>query len=528
MTRQTKPFLMGFEVEYSMSARHGDQPLTHGKIHELLLSAIRQRHCWLRDARNGAGIYLDNGARYYLDVGGHNEFCSPELMTPRQVAVYDRAAEQILIAARDHAMRRHWPLSINITKNNVNFGMSDDATWGQHESYTCWASKNAVARQLIPHLVSRIPYAGAGNLCADPRGMGFELSQRARHMTREMGSKTTQDRAIFCTRGFDRSENGNQGWTRLHLICKDSQRCSFGMYLTYGTTALLLMILNQGYRIGYKLRLADAVSAMRTLSLDPWLKSRVPLQDGRRLTAVEIQREYLTEAESYVANGEFPDWASEVIADWTHTLDQLESNPMRLSQQLDTYLKFALFDHQLQRAGYDWKQLAAALQVTEQMRRAASETVLQALLNESPRRLDREARVVYAGLAKHLRANCIGAEQIRFALRLQALELKYHELGGFIDQLAMAGRVDHLDVTPDEVRLAMHQPPDGGRAAARSRCINSRSGDTSWICDWQGVVDRSNATWYDMRDPFANADQLITLSRAEPISLHPLAHMIPF
>src|SRR5262245_50972287 len=88
-TMVLKPFRMGSEVEYSMSSRQPNARLLREQYHEWLLNAIRGEHRWLPDISTPSGIYIDNGARYYLDCGCHNEFSSPELSTPREIAVYD-------------------------------------------------------------------------------------------------------------------------------------------------------------------------------------------------------------------------------------------------------------------------------------------------------------------------------------------------------------------------------------------------------------------------------------------------------
>jgi Pup-ligase protein len=499
-----KPFLMGAEVEYSMSATQAGRPISRQQVHELLLAAVRSDHRWLPDARSTAGIYIDNGSRYYLDTGAHNELSSPELSSPRQVAVYDRAAEHILLAARDSAMRRTHGMQVCITKNNVNFAMPDGPAWGQHEAYTCWVPLQNAARQLIPHLVSRVPYAGAGCLSAAEQGNGFELSQRARHMTRETGNATTSDRAIFCTRAWKPSDVSEAGWTRTNLISKDSQRCSFGMYLSYGTTGLLFLAINAGCEVGATVRLANPVTAMRTLSLDPWSKAKVPLADGRQMSACEIQRAYLSQAEAFVAKGGCPDWAHEVLDHWTATLEHLESDPSRLADRLDTYLKLAIFDHELSRAGYDWGRLKAALQVLTRLRRNAPEQVVRAIVDENSKRLDSKHQLLYDRVANDEQLNKLGAEPLRLAIRLQALELKYHELGGLFDKLAAARHVDPVVVTPEAVRQAVHHPPPAGRAEARSRCIHTLSAQKSWACDWEGIFNRSKSEWFDMRDPFSS------------------------
>jgi hypothetical protein len=493
---------MGAEVEYSMSSASLQAIARRGQLHHWLLDAVRAEHRWLADIRTPTGIYIDNGSRYYLDAGNHNEFSSPELSNPRQIAVYDRANEKILLRAKAALMECHAGVDICVTKNNINFSMPDRAAWGQHEAYTCWIPLEAAAVQLIPHLVSRIPYAGAGCLSSHSDGVGFELSQRARHMTRLTGIETTHDRAIFCTRAWKPSDVSEAGWTRTNLISKDSQRCSFGMYLTYGITGLLFMIMNEGHEIGRSVQLKDPLAAMRAFSLDPWLRAKVLLADGRRASAVEIQRTYLRDAQQHVAGGDYPDWAREVVEYWSATLDQLEHSPLQLADRLDTYLKLTIFDRQLTRANLTWVMLRQALKVLDHMRGCAPEAVVAAVLNETADGLNGESQAMYQQLIKNRELKQVGLDRLRFAVRLQALELNYHELGGWFDEMADAGQIDPIVVRPEEVERAIHQPPPSGRAEARSELIEEFHSQP-WACDWQYVVNQTEQKWVDLRDPFS-------------------------
>jgi len=510
-----KQFLMGAEVEYSMSVP-AQQASRRGELHNMLLAAICQRHASLPDVRAPTGVYLDNGSRYYLDSGYHNEFSSPELSTPRQVAVYDRAAEEILLQAKADVKEQHRGLDVCLTKNNVNFSMPDRAAWGQHEAYMCWVPLESAAAQLIPHLVSRVPYAGAGCLTGFAKGNGFELSQRARHMTRLTGRETTHQRAIFCTRAWKPSDVSASGWTRTNLISKDSQRCSFGMYLTYGVTSLLLMIMNEGHKLGQNVQLKNAVAAMRAFSLDPLMKARVRLASGKLITAIDIQRSYMQEARPHVESGKYPDWTYEVLQHWSEVLDQLASNPLELADRLDPYVKLSIFHRQLKRAGSNWKMLRTALQTLERMRGAAPEPVVRAVVHESSQGLAPEMAPLYDEIAKREKLTAKTREHLQFAVRLQALELNYHELGGLFDQLSAAGQIDPVVVTPEEVRAAMHNPPPGGRAEQRSKSIMEASG-RGWVCDWQYVINQNDNKWVDLRDPFVSDSRVTTLSPDFPL-----------
>jgi proteasome accessory factor A len=77
----------------------------------------------------------------------------------------------------------------------------------------------------------------------------------------------------------------------LHVIVGDSNMSEYSTYLKVGVTALVLGYLEGGGSFGMELE--DPVRAIRQVSRDPTCRVRVGLVDGRRLTGVEIQREYL-------------------------------------------------------------------------------------------------------------------------------------------------------------------------------------------------------------------------------------------
>lgn len=280
------------------------------------------------------------------------------------------------------------------------------------------------------------------------------------------------------------------------------------MYLSFGVTGMLFMILNEGHKIGSTVQLKDPLAAMRAFSIDPWLKTKVPLANGKQVTAIDIQRDYLSEAEQVVTGGNFPDWTREVLQHWAATLDQLEKDPMNLVDRLDTYTKMAIFERQLTRARMTWASLRVALQILEQMRRNIPASVVAAVLSEDPSRLDGEHSALFNQTIKQKDIKRVGAERLRIAMRLQALELNYHELGGMFDQMAAAGQINPVVITQEEVEHAIHNPPSGGRAEARSQSITKFNGHPSWYCDWQYTVNVTDQKWIDLRDPFTGHSEV--------------------
>src|SRR5262249_36861027 len=316
-----KPFLMGTETEYAVSGRTSKRGVIAAEeVYGWLNDGLRRERLNLPDVGGGRAMYLQHGGRFYMDSGGHPEYATPECSTPAEVVAYDKAGERLMQAARDRAHRDYPDLHLTVTKNNIGPVFPDRVAWGCHESHTWWQPPDRVGPMLMGHLVSRMIYCGSGSLSARANGVGFELSQRARHLVQATGSETTSNRAIFCTRIRKASDVAKAGWHRLHLICKDSQRAPLGIYLTLGTTGLLMLLINEGIEVARGLQLAHPVQAVQQVSLDPWLKARVLLADGRKLTALEIQEASLAQAERELVGRVFPDWAHDVVRHWRETL----------------------------------------------------------------------------------------------------------------------------------------------------------------------------------------------------------------
>lgn len=508
-----RPFLMGAETEYAVCGLRDGQVIDPDDVYDLLAEALRPLRAWVPDHHGYRGLYLQHGGRLYLDYGSHPEHATPECFTPRQVACHDRAGEHLLALARDAAMAAERGLVIRVIKNNLDPVEPNENSFGTHESYTLWGSSVDAAPQMIPHLVSRTPYAGAGGLSGAPGGLGFELSQRARHVGEAEGDDTTDSRAIFGTRVRKHTDRGNE-WVRVHLVCKDSQRAPFGTYLSYATTGLLIEMINRGLSVGRGLTLADPVQALRAVSRDPYLLSRVKLADGRELSALEIQSAYLEEAERAVQHGGMPDWAGEAVGHWRQTLTDLERDPLRLADRLDGYCKLLILEHELMRAGLDWPDLRLAIQSLDNLRGNYGEVLTRAILDDSDAGLDSdEARVRFAQAREQVGLSRAGAhERLLFATRLQALDLAYHELGGLFDRLRDAGRMKDVILTQVEVEEASRTPPPGGRAAIRGGWIRAHAGEGGWRGDWEYVWQVGTGNCVDLRDPFDGQERPVQLA----------------
>jgi hypothetical protein len=300
---------------------------------------------------------------------------------------------------------------------------------------------------------------------------------------------------------------------RVHLIAKDSHRSSLGTYLTCGTTGLLVLLINAGHRVGARLQLADPVASLHSLSLDPTLRVRVLLADGRRLTALEIQEAYLAECDQYTQRTSLPSWAYEVLRVWRNTVESLAVDPFRLADRLDIYRKWQVHHQILERANVSWGQFRQAASLLAQLRLRFSPAVVQAVLNENSGALPSDASATFAE-ARKLASGPGRLDQLRLAIRMQMFEFSYHELGGVSDQLARAsGQGDRLPrevLRPGDLERSMRESPEDGRAAARGRFIAAHHREGNWGCSWGQLLNLQTGATIDLGDPFQAREPVVS------------------
>ena len=183
--------IFGIENEYGVTfTLRGQRRLSPDEVARYL---FRRVVSWGRSSN----VFLENGARLYLDVGSHPEYATPECDKIGDVVIHDKAGEWILAQLVTGAQARLREEGIRgevyLFKNNTD---SVGNSYGCHENYLTERNDefNRYTEVLIPFLVSRQIYAGAGKVLQTARGAVFCLSQRAEHIWEGVSSATTRSR----------------------------------------------------------------------------------------------------------------------------------------------------------------------------------------------------------------------------------------------------------------------------------------------------------------------------------------------
>jgi proteasome accessory factor PafA2 len=376
-----------------------------------------------------ANVVLPNGARLYVDHA-HPEYSTPEVTTPLDIVTFDRAGELVMLAAARQAERLTGTV-ITLYKNNTdNKGVS----YGAHENYLMSRQTPfaAIVGQLTPFFVTRQVFCGAGRvgIGQDGHQHGFQISQRADFFEVEVGLETTLKRPIINTR--DEPHADAEKYRRLHVILGDANLSELATFLKVGTTSLVLSMIESGW-LGDDLRIAEPVRELRAVSHDPSLKHQVRMADGRLMTALQIQVEYLDRARKYVDDrlGSDADVQTvQVLAEWESVLDRLQSDPMLLAGELDWVAKLRLLNGFRDRDGLDWS-----------------------------------------------------------SARLHAVDLQYADIRpekGLYRRLVQRGSMRRM-ITDEQAQAAVSEPPTETRAYFRGECLR-RYPESVAAASWDSVI----------------------------------------
>ncbi|WP_430295195.1 depupylase/deamidase Dop [Sinomonas sp. B1-1] len=302
-------------------------------------------------------LVLGNGARLYVDHA-HPEYSSPEVTNPRDALVWDLAGDAVALAAvRALASGGERVPPVNLYKNNTD---GKGASYGSHENYLVPRSvpfADLVAG-LTPFFVSRQLVCGTGRvgLGQDGTGRGYQVSQRADYFEAEVGLETTMRRPIINTR--DEPHAVADKYRRLHVIVGDANVSHVANYLKFGTTALVLSLIEAGR--APKIDMHEPVDAMHRLSHDTSLTETVRLIDGRRLTGLELQWAYFEAAaklaaDEGVASEEGGDGhTAEVLRHWERALTDLGGNQDAAARYVEWLAKLRVLEGYRNRDGLEW------------------------------------------------------------------------------------------------------------------------------------------------------------------------------
>ena len=339
--------IYGLENEYGITCTvDGARRLSPDEVARYL---FRRGVSWGRSSN----VFLVNGARLYLDVGSHPEYATPECDSVVDVITHDKAGERILeqlaVSAEDRLREEGIDGDVFLFKNNTD---SANNSYGCHENYMTVRNDDLSSYDevLIPFLVSRQIWAGAGKIFENPRGgAGFCISQRAAHIWEGVSSATTRSRPIINSR--DEPHADAERYRRLHVIVGDSNMSEYAGFLKVGACGFLLRMLEEPNVVFRDMTLENPTRAIREISNDLTCRRTVRLASGREMSALDIQREFLDRALRFAERRDTTPEEDQILAMWEHVLDGIEKDPLSLHRECDWVAKHRMVESYRDRHG---------------------------------------------------------------------------------------------------------------------------------------------------------------------------------
>ncbi|CAI8016380.1 Depupylase, partial [Geodia barretti] len=390
-------------------------------------------------------LIIYNGSRFYNDHT-HPEYSTGECVRLFELVAQDKAGERIVDIC---AQRRTEMLDrgvVRMYKNNTDF---EGHSYGCHENYLMDRSVpfERILEGLLPFFATRQIFCGAGKVGVerDDRAPIYQLSQRAEFFEVIASVDTMHKRPVVNTRDEPHADAAR--YRRLHVIVGDSNMSEYATALKVGTTAMVLNLLERKI-FPQDMGLGDPVWALKEISRDPTHKWILDRQNGRTISAIDIQRSYLDLAQRHLRGlDEESDW---VLYEWERTLDDLESDPMQLTDRVDWVAKKWLLDAFRESENLSW---------------------------DDP--------------------------------WLQSLDLEYHNIDpnrGLYFDLVQQGKMQRV-LTDERVERACGTPPADTRAKARAAMVRTLSKNrVRYIVDWDSVY-LENEFHLSLRDPFDTYDK---------------------
>ena len=341
------PPWIGFEIEVGNHLAGSESKDSDLKAARALSAAFAKRFARLPsvDEETGCGVeeFARTGDRGYVDHR-HFEFSSSLACSARDLVYQHRKARRILEICKADAEKNGAPICVHL--NNTN---RQGACWGFHlnvlvgrDIFESWRESNwePLFSQWIPFLVTSPALFGSGKTVSekDDSCEGFQLSQRAEFINRNLGLETVASKSLHNLR--DEALADPNRFARLHIIAFDTNQLEFANWLKFGCVQVLLSVIQEDWPLP-DLTLDDAVVSIHEVSQDLSLREKLDMANGRKLSALEIQKKLALAVSAAVRHGAascVPD-AGLLCRYWLDSTDRLEKGDPALASRLDWVAK---------------------------------------------------------------------------------------------------------------------------------------------------------------------------------------------
>ncbi len=304
--------------------------------------------------------FLRNGSRIYICTGGHLEIATPECRNAFEVLKYDKAAELYMQIGVDKANERYreklkrrgqntyiqcWKANVEIDKRYSR---------GTHESYIA-DRKRFVGKEnlLIPFLVLRKIFFGAGGFVAEKDGIKYVISPKAM-VARRVLTESPSQWPILSTRDEPLSTKDKY---RIHITSGEGVRSEVTRLLNNALTSYVIDAIESGYLTRVE-EIWNPLQMFKEISLSINGDWCVRLMNGRTESAIDyLNHYYLSVIEELFEERETSYWDEYALDTFKRLSDKLSQGlieDMYVVRRLEWAMKLWVITHEIDDFEYDY------------------------------------------------------------------------------------------------------------------------------------------------------------------------------
>lgn len=295
---------------------------------------------------------LSNGARFYKDVGDKVEYATPESSSFEQTVLSELAGERVMAHALSGVVHNE-DISEKIEKAVLMKRVIDDdrSGWGYHVNLSASRQRIPAGIEhgtglLLTHLSTSLAMLGGGAVFENKYGtakkLSYSLGQKVLSMTGDYIKGTTGTwKPLVSLR--DEPHAKKEEYIRAHIVGTDPHISPRATWMMLGTSSLMLSACEQGRADAIALTGGEhpGMDVAKQVSQDLTFKKKFELEDGRHMTAIEIQAALIDLAEKIDRTDE----ETRVLEEWKRDVADLECDPMLLSDRSDAIAKLKIIRH---------------------------------------------------------------------------------------------------------------------------------------------------------------------------------------
>jgi proteasome accessory factor A len=196
--------------------------------------------------------FLSNGARFYMDVGTHPEYSTPENISPKDLLVSERAGERVVADVLHRFLLQNELVDEVVLMKRV-VDANGEST-GYHLNMSEDRKRiNAIEdiHPLAMHYAVSLPLLGGGAVERRQRKNAeegvydyrYSWGQKVIEIYRDFSTSTTREKPFINTRNEPHAKESD--YWRFHIVGVDPHILDEPAWMLFGTTSLMLAAVRQ-------------------------------------------------------------------------------------------------------------------------------------------------------------------------------------------------------------------------------------------------------------------------------------------